>query len=799
MPLNDSLKAVSRHFIPVALFTALMLIYFNPVFEGKTLVQTDVIQIRGTNHEVQEYSDKGEEVLWTNSSFGGMPVFNSSAKNLYYHIHRFINAIFPTSVLLTVLGFIGFYILLQTLGAGMWLSFAGAAGYVLSTFNFLSIQAGHINKVYDIMLMAPVLAGVILVYNGKTWKGLLTLLIFLGMQIFYGHIQVNYYLLFMIFGLVIVYVVKSYKEKTLKSFIYRSLILLGVAVLTMGANIVKIWSTYELAPSTTRGGSELTGKGKSSTGLDYNYAFDWSNGVSETFTLLVPYFKGGGSQEDLGTNSKTYEALVNNGIPRQQAARYAEHMPLYWGDQPFTGGPIYFGAAICFLFLLGMIILKTPLKWWALVLAILSIALSWGKNFPLLTNFFFYHFPLYNKFRSVTMILSISQLIFPLIGILAINEIIFRKNEMKTPLIKHLYTSAGILLGLTLIFFVMGGSLFRFSSPQDSQFPEWLINSLRDDRISKLRTDSLRSFMIILVAAGLIWLYLTDRLKEGRMILFLSIIIIIDLWTVNKRYLKDSDFQNKRRIEQQAFSMTPADKQILKDTTKYYRVLNLATDTFNDGVTSYYHFSVGGYSAIKLERYQELIENHISKHNIRVLDMLNTKYIIIPQKTGEQVQYNPGALGNCWFVKNAQIVANADEENEALNHFDPATTALVDKRFEQYLQPISYDSTASISLTSYDPMKMQYRSKASGEELAVFSDIYYQPGWHSYIDGKEVPHFRADYVLRAMMVPAGEHSIVFEFRPNSYFIGEKVAAAASSIILIILLLDIYIIAWKKKE
>ena len=508
---------------------------------------------------------------------------------------------------------------------------------------------------------------------------------------------------------------------------------------------------------------------------------------------------GGSSTESLGPDSHTYKALVNNGISSQQASQIVERIPLYWGKQPFTGGPIYFGAVICFLFILGMITLKTPLKWWALALVVLSIMLSWGKNFPALTNLFYYHFPLYNKFRSVTMILSITQVIFPLVGILALHEIIFKKNELKIPVKNNLITAAGIMLGITLILFILGGSLFRFNGLQDAQLPEWLIGAIKDDRIGKLRSDALRSFIFIFIGAGLIWLFLAGKIKSGRMILLFVLLIVVDLWTVDKRYLTNADFQNKRRIEKQSFTESNADKLILRDTTRYYRVLNLATDTFNDGITSYYHNSIGGYSAIKMGRYQELIENQISKNNIQVLNMLNTRYVIFSDKSGPKVQFNPGALGNCWFVKGAKVVANADEENEALKTFNPADTALVDQRFADLLKPVNFDSAATIQLTSYNPMKMEYHSDASGEQLAVFSDIYYQPGWNSYIDGVRAPHFRVDYVLRGMMVPAGKHKIEFEFRPKSYMVGEKIGLASSGVILIILLLDIFMIVYKGKE
>jgi hypothetical protein len=801
MSVANSLKEMMKHLVPVAVFTGLMFIYFYPVLENKSLVQTDVVQIKGTNHEAQLYKEKGERILWTNSSFSGMPIFTGSPANIFYYLHLLLKFIFPVPVLLTLIGFTGFYILLQSFGVSIWLSFAGAAGYVLSSFNFLSIEAGHVNKVFDIMLMAPVLAGVFLVYCGKIWKGILVTIIFLGLQVFYGHVQINYYLMFMILGIFIVELVNAVKQKSLKPLITRSIILLFVAVLVVATNIVQLWSTMELASSTTRGGSELTAKGKASSGLDYDYAFAWSSGISESFTLLVPYFKGGSSHEDLGMNSETYKTLINNGVPKPQASRFISGLPLYWGAQPFTGGPIYFGAIICFLFLLGMLIIKSPLKWWALALVILSVILSWGKNFPALTNLLYDHFPLYNKFRSVTMILSIAQLIFPFIGILAVHQLITNKKEMKNQLINSLITSAGITLGLTLIFFVMGGGLFRFVSPSDAslQFPDWLNEALRADRISKMKTDSLRSFVFIGIAAGATWMFLKDKLGEGRYILVLSAFIIIDLWMVDKRYLNSDDFKDEKRMEKDAFSMTPADKEVLQDKTPYYRVLNLSRDTFNDGITSYYHKSAGGYSAIKMGRYQELIENQISKNNMKVFDMLNIRYFILPEKSGLRVQPNPAALGNCWFVKEAKVVDNADQENEALGTFDPNSTAIVDKRFAGNLKPAGFDSAGVISLSYYHPMKMEYKSKANGDQLAVFSEIYYQPGWKSYIDGRETSHFRVNYVLRGMMIPSGEHTIVFEFRPKSYFTGEKIGVAASAALAIILLINIYFISMKKKD
>ncbi|HLF35058.1 MAG TPA: hypothetical protein VI583_12520 [Cyclobacteriaceae bacterium] len=801
MASNGILKDALKHLWPALIFTALMLLYFYPVLKNETLVQTDVIQIKGTHHEVEIYKEQGERILWTNSSFGGMPVFLSSPWNIYYHLHRVISFLLPTPMLLTVLGFIGFYILMQTFNVSIWLSFAGAAGFVLSSFNFISMEAGHVNKVFDIMLMAPVLAGVIEVYRGKIWKGTTLLIVFLGLQIFYGHVQINYYLAFMILGIFILELINTFKEKKVKPFLVRSLLLLAIVLVIIGSNIVQLWSTMELAPSTTRGGSELTKAGEARTGLDYDYAYQWSNGISETFTLLIPYFKGGSSNEDLGTNSEIYKSLIGNGVGRQQAQRYAGSFPLYWGDQPFTAGPIYFGAIVCFLFFLGMLLTGSPVKWWALSLAILSIVLSWGKNFPALTNLMYDHFPLYNKFRSVTMILSITQLVFPLVGIMALQELVSSKNELKLKAMRPLMISAGSLLGLTMLLFLTGGGLFRFISPNDAalQMPDWLQNSLVSDRVAKFRSDAIRSFFFILAGAGLIWMFLKDKITEKNMTILLVLVIVIDLWTVNKRYLSAGDFKDETRMEKEAFAMSEEDKIILRDEGEYFRVMNLARNTFNEGITSYYHKSIGGYSAIKMGRYQELIENHISRNNMNVFNMLNTRYFIIPSQSGQRVQPNPGALGNCWFVKEARVVKNADEEIEALGDFDPASIALVDERFGKFLKPVNFDSAATISLTSYHPMKMEYKASSSGDQLAVFSDLYYQPGWISRIDGQVADHFRVNYVLRGMVIPAGEHTIEFEFRPGSYFAGEKIGAVSSIALVLLMIFNIYMITARKKN
>ena len=788
--------------LPILVFIILSSIYFYPEFQGKGLELTDVIQSKGANHEAEIYREKGDQVLWTNSSFGGMPVFISSSKNVFHWIHRTLNLLLPQTILLTSLGFIGFYILLLSFGIKRWLAFIGGFAYSMSTYNFLSLEAGHINKIYDMMLMAPVLAGVFLVYRDKIWKGAMVTSIFLGMQIYYGHIQINYYLLIMILGVFILELIKAIKGKELILFVKKSLILGAIAMLSILSNIVFLWSTRDLAPSTTRGGSELTEENNNQDGLDYDYAFAWSNGISESFTLFIPYFMGGGSREQLDTRSNTYMSLIDNGVGRVQANNFIKNIPLYWGDQPFTSGPIYFGAIIVFLFVLGLFIIKSPIKWWILSLAVLSIMLSWGKNFPVLSNLFFYHIPLYDKFRSVTMILSIAELLFPFMAILALNEVLNPIQVKSAELIKKLIWATSIIGGLSLIFFLMGGSLFNFQGPNDAsmRLPEWLLTAIEQDRMSKLRMDAFRAFALVTLTGTAIWLYLKGKIKMDYALWSIALLIIFDLWTINKRYINGDDFKDMERIERQSFVPTSADQQILADDDPYFRVYNLTTNTFNEGITSYFHQSLGGYSAIKLQRYQDIIEKHISMGNMKVINMLNTKYLITSDNNNNIIaRMNPSALGNCWFVKDYKIVSGPDEEIAELNNINPAVTALVDQKFEINHVGTNIDSTGIISLTSYHPMKLEYTSKSKSEQLAVFSDIYYQPGWESYIDGKKVDHFRVNYILRGLIIPAGDHSIQFEFEPRSYMVGEMIGLSASMAIILIIFLNIFIISFRKEN
>ncbi|BDC99584.1 YfhO family protein [Persicobacter psychrovividus] len=770
------------HLLSVGAFLIITLIYFGPTLSGKELLQSDVIQFKGAAHESELYSKNGEEILWTNSSFGGMPNFMSSEQNLFQKVHVGIKALFPDSALLVFLGFVGFYILLVSFGVNPWLSFAGAAAYAFSTFSLISLEAGHINKVYDMVYMAPVLAGVFMTYRGKYWSGAAMTAFFLGMQVYYGHIQINYYLLYMILGIGIVELVKAIRSKQWAAFIKPSVFLVVAAMLAIGSNVVRLWSTANLAPSTTRGTSELTAKQHEGGGLDKDYVFAWSNGVIEPITTLIPYFYGGSSHESLSKDSETYQTLIKNQVPRAQADQFVNALPMYWGDQPFTAGPVYFGAIVVFLFVLGLFTIKGSLKWWAVVLALLSIFLSMGKNFPLLSDFFFYVVPLYNKFRSVTMILSIAQLIFPFLGVLAIQRFLDGQIS-KTDFIKGLKNTTIVVGGLCLLA-IVASAMMSFRGPKDGSMglPAWLITAIQDDRASLLRGDAFRSLILILLTGAGLWALAVEKLSVKIVTGGLCVLMLFDLVGVGLRYLNADDFKDVKAYTRQLFAPTPIDQQINTDKDPDFRVFNLATNTFNDGVTSYHHKSIGGYSAIKLGRYQELIEGQIAKNNMGVLNMLNTKYFIVPdQKTKQpQVQVNPQACGHAWFVPTVKIVANADAEMKALDNINPKQEAIVDQRFADVVKTdYKFDPASSIKLTEYHPMHMTYESNSSSEALAVFSEMYYQPGWSATIDGQETPHFRANYVLRAMMIPAGKHTIKFAFNPPSYAIGEPIGLVCS--------------------
>jgi len=787
-----SIKSVTPHIVAVVIFLLITYTYFSPLLEGKRLRQSDMMNYYGVSKEAYDYKEKtGEIALWTNSIFGGMPMYliNSGAKsNVIIKIHWLFTLGGAKPAGMVFLYLLGFYIALLAFGINPWLSIAGAIAYGFSSYFFIILEPGHITKAIALGYMPAIVGGVYLAYNKKLLLGSIITGMFLALQLLVNHMQITYYTLIIIFFLGLFEFGRAFLDKKLIPFFKATALLFVIAVLAMGSNLTNLWLTYEYSKYSMRSKSELTSNNENkTTGLDKDYATAWSYGQSETLTLLIPNAKGGASGGELSTNSETYK-YFNEKLGSVQAKQIVKQMPLYWGDQPFTSGPVYAGAAVIFLFVFGMFLMKGHLKWWLLTITIISILLAWGKNFMVLTDFFLDYVPGYNKFRTVSMILIIAEFALPLFAVLTLNNILKEGIERKK-LIKYLKWSLGIAGGLILILIVMPGAFFDFSSASDAQYAQagYPMNELKTDRESLLRMDSLRSLVFILLMATVVYFSGIKKLKAGVAILITGVLFITDMWSINKRYVNNDMFVSKTEVKT-PFRPSQADLEILKDTTPDYRVLNVAVNTFNDASTSYFHKSIGGYHGAKMKRYQELIDKHISKNNMQVLNMLNMKYVIVPTKEqGPVARQNPFALGNAWFVKSYKLVANADSELNALTDFNAAQEAIVDKRFESMLKIFNpnFDSIATIKLTKYSPNALCYQSECNNEQLAVFSEIYYDKGWNAFIDEKAAPYFRANYVLRAMIIPKGKHKIEFQFEPRGYRIGEKVSMASSILLLLL--------------
>lgn len=789
------------HIASIVVIFIVTFAYFSPVLSGKKLGQNDVNQWEGMSKEIRDYRETtGEEPLWTNSMFGGMPAYQISMEphNNLNWVRRAINNIFPEPTNIMLVGLVCCYLMFIVLGVNPWLALAGSLTWGFSTYNVLIIEAGHITKFWAMSFMPLVIAGIIMAYKNKQLlSGAAVAGLGLGLQISCNHYQITYYTLLIALVLFIAYLIEAIKNKQLQPFAIASLLLGSFFVLGVASDAGRILTTYEYSKETIRGGSELSGEDKNSSGLSADYALDWSYGIGETMTLLIPRFVGGASNEPISRDTETAKILKRAGQPSKNG-------PMYWGAQPFTGGPIYHGAIIVFLFLLGCFVVKGTLRWALIAVTLLSVMLAWGKNFMPLTGFFFNFFPMYDKFRVVSMILVIAQLSMPLLGILGLQQII-SGGISKEEAMKSLKISVGILGGLLLLIIIAGAGFMDFSTAQEAQYPEQFQNALMADRAAMLRADAIRSLAFILLAAAGIWAFLTQKINQLILIGVVGALAFVDLVTVDIRYLDSKDFKSERKVST-ILQPTPADKQILNDQDPNFRVLNMR-NPFNDAITSYHHKSVGGYHGAKLSRYQDLIEKHFSEGiNQEVIDMLNTKYVI-GGANATDVQRNPGALGNAWFVSNIKIVNNADEEIAALNEgFNARTTAIIDKRFSEQLNGFTAnaDSIASIQLTEYSPNQLSYKSRSSKENLAVFSEIYYRGNkdWKAYIDGEPAQHLRANYVLRAMRVPAGEHTITFKFEPASYQLGTTVGSISSILLLLLALGAIaypYIMAANKEE
>jgi len=788
------LKKFLPHIYAIIIFLVIVLVYFSPLLSGKALSQHDILQWQGASKEISDFRARYHtEPLWTGSMFCGMPAYQISVvypSNLVRYVNDVLFLWLPAPASYIFLMMLGFYLLLISLKTDFRLAIAGAIAFALSSYHAVIIVAGHNSKAHALAIVPLLFAGILMTYRGKFLSGGIITALALALEILANHLQITYYAFMILIILIICELIRALKQKTLPAFIKSSLVLLFAAILGILPNTTNLWSTYEYGKYSTRSQSELTGK-KVSSGLDKDYVLQYSYGITETFTLLIPRFKGGASMESLGTGSDTYKALKDNNVPEQQARSFISGVPLYFGDLYSTSGPSYAGAVIVFLFVLGLFVVKGEIKWWLLTAVLLSVMLAWGRNFLLLTDIFFDHFPAYNKFRAVSMIMTIAEFCVPLLGILAFKKITDGSLNEKE-IFKYVKWSLYIVGGFCLLNMLIPGIFSSdFTAQSDEQLKDypWLVNAIRSDRANAVRMDSLRSLFFILASAGLIWAFVKKKIKDVSNVFFiLAMLILIDMWTVSKRYLNDDNFVKKSKAEQ-PFQPTQADLQIQQDPDPDFRVMNTTVSTFNDASTSYYHKSIGGYHGAKLKRYQELVENQISKNNQSVMNMLNTKYFIFEPKKGEPpiAQLNPGACGSVWFVKEFKMVANADSEINALSKFDPKQSVFIDQRFKDYMNGFNpnFDSAGTIKLLSYLPNDLQYESTCSAEQFAVFSEIYYDKGWNAYVDGKQLPYIRVNYVLRGMRIPAGNHKIEFKFEPTVYITGEKISLASSAILILL--------------
>ncbi|SDC73099.1 YfhO family protein [Williamwhitmania taraxaci] len=783
---NNLLAKIWPHLIAVVTFLVISYAYFYPQLSGQSLIQHDNQQYQGMSKEINDFRVKtGEEALWTNSMFGGMPAYLISTAyktNLIRYVEQVIQiGQRPASYIFVAM--LGFYILLLAFGVNPWLALVGAVAYGFSSYFFIILQAGHNSKMVALSYLAPMIAGIWLAYRNKLLLGGALAGLFLGLEINAGHLQITYYGAIVVLFLLGYIVVETIKEKTWTKFLKGSAVLMVAAALAVGANFSSLWFTYDYGKDSIRGKSELThNQANQTSGLDKDYATAWSYGKMETFNLFIPNLMGGSSMSGVGTSGELYKALNANSVPN--ATQLAEQVPAYWGPQPMTSGPVYLGAIVVFLFIFGLFYLKGSLRWWMLGATFLAIMLAWGKNFPGLTDFFLNYIPGYNKFRTVSMILIIAQFVVPFIGFLALKPL-FEDNFDRKKFLEAFTWSVIVTSSIALLFILFGGMVFDFSSPIEAQWPRQMADALRSDRAAMLKADAFRSLAYVLMAAGLLLAFVYKKVNIKLFVMGLLALILMDMWTVNHRYISSKDFAMKSQVAI-PFPKSAANEQILKDTDPNYRVYNVSVSPFNDASTSYFHKSIGGYHGAKMRRYQELIDRQIGNGNMAVLNMLNTRYFIIQGQTEPEVRYNADALGNAWFVDKIQLVDNADQEIDALTSFNPKSLAIVDKRFEQQLTVKSFnpDTTAKIALLEYAPNKLVYSYTTSAPRVAIFSEIFYDKGWNATIDGKSAPYFRANYVLRGMMLPEGTHKVEFQFKPAMYEVGKNIDLASSLLLIL---------------
>lgn len=791
----------------ILVFVLLAVSYFSPILEGKKIYQNDIKHFIGMAKEINDFrAEYDAEPYWTNSAFGGMPAYNLSALYPHNYIKKIDSYLrfLPRPADYLFLYFLGFFILMLSLKVDWRLAFLGAIGFGFSTYYIIILGVGHNAKAHAIAYMPLVLSGILLVLRNKYLLGFIITMLAMALEINASHPQMTYYLFFMVLILGAVYLWEAIQKKTLKQFAKQLGVLMVAVALAVGTNASGLLATKEYSEFSTRGKSELTinpdGSPKEVVeGLSRDYITTYSYGISETFNLFIPRFMGGGNSENVGEDSNIYNFLRGK-IDPAQAKGFAENAPMYWGQQPIVEAPAYIGAVFIFLCFLGVFLVKGKLKHWLVGTIIFSIVLSWGKNFGIVTDFFIDYVPLYNKFRAVSSIQVLTELAVPILAILGLREF-FKKDSTDSLKLEALKKSFYITGGIALVFMLFGGSLFSFEGLRDQMYDQMLpglLDAIVADRKAVMFQDSIRSFVLVALSAGFLWALLKNKMKPVVVLIGMVILVCFDLVTVDKRYVNDDDFMSARKIDK-PYIASEADKQILQDKS-HYRVANFAVDPINDGSTSYFHKSIGGYHAAKLGRYQELFEFQIAKNNMEVLNMLNTKYFIFTSDEGRPaVQMNPDANGNAWFVQQLKFVPSADAEIIVLDSLNTSTSAVIDEKQLTSKIPNRYpkDSTAQIALTDYKANALSYVSNASTDQFAVFSEIFYKAGWNAYIDGELQPHYRVNYVLRGMEIPSGAHEIDFRFEPT--VVAKGSAINLSSIGLFLLIVGVWIFSAKKKK
>lgn len=812
------LERIYPHAIAVLGFILISLIYFYPVLQGKKIAQSDIAQYTGMAKEQIDFrATENAEPYWTNSAFGGMPTYQLGANYPHEYINKIDSAlrILPRPADYLFLYFLGFYVLLLVLKADPLKAFFGAVAFGFSTYLIIILGVGHNAKAHAIAYMPMVIAGILLVFQRKFIVGGLLTMFAAALELNANHFQMTYYLLFLLLIISVYYIYNYVKEKDFKTLFYSLGVFAIAGILAIGANATNLLATAEYAKFSMRGKSELTfnpngSKNVTTSSMSRDYITEYSYGIAESFNLIAPRLFGGGNSEKLNTDSSVYNYMLQNGASPQEAKQFTENYGFtYWGQQPIVAAPAYIGVVVFFLCILGLYHDNRRIKYVFLAGALFSLVLSWGKNLSIVTDFFIDFVPMYDKFRAVSSIQVILELSVPVLAIMGLQSFFTQKKEKQwSSLCKATATVFGLIIGLFLIrntFDFVGQMdaqlLQMLSQGQDKSFGTGFIDALKEDRKSLYSADLLRSGFFILLSAGVLWLFIKNKLAQNTAIILVGLLMIFDLVLVDKKYVSDKDFVSRSEVEV-PFQETPADVQILQDTTNY-RVFEVRD--FLGARCSYFHKSIGGYSAVRPRRMQQLFDYQIAKNNMEVLNMLNTKFIIQTDKEGKEFPtVNPNYNGNAWFVQRVKFVNSPDEEMKALDSLDSKNSALVNEYefgpfFKGDLTSFNVDSTATIQLLSYQPNHLKYVSNNSNPGLAVFSEMYYADGWNATIDGKAASHFRADYVLRSMKIPAGNHSIEFKFEPQVVKTGSTIALI--SFILMILLLGgaIYLEQKKAKQ